>query len=206
MTQQETIDALIAYIDEAVARSSVSNRQVAAVLDFLNQRQKELGGDFLPIAFVKGEGSESLPVYFDEEGRAHPITSLLTDGIVTGMQGVSAGGITDVSHGSGSGLNVGVTAYDDLDETEEENLQTVASSYAVARLKADIGVSKLEPFSENRSYRRGDTCSYMGYPFRFTEDKAKGPWILAYCEQVTYSQLLNPTSLNRSDIDRITNA
>ena len=41
-TTQEYIDDLITYIDEAVARASVSNRHVAAVLDYLNRRLKSL--------------------------------------------------------------------------------------------------------------------------------------------------------------------
>ena len=41
-TPQEYIDNLIIYIDEAVARASVSNRHVAAVLDYLNRRLKSL--------------------------------------------------------------------------------------------------------------------------------------------------------------------
>lgn len=41
-TTQEYIDNLITYIDEAVARASVSNRHVAAVLDYLNRRLKSL--------------------------------------------------------------------------------------------------------------------------------------------------------------------
>lgn len=39
---QEYIDGLIAYIDEAIERASVSNRHVAAVLDYLNRRLKAL--------------------------------------------------------------------------------------------------------------------------------------------------------------------
>jgi phosphoesterase RecJ-like protein len=38
--QQEIIDQLIDYIDKAVLKNSVSNRQVAAVLDFLNEKLK----------------------------------------------------------------------------------------------------------------------------------------------------------------------
>lgn len=41
-TNQEVIDNLIDYIDKAILKNSVSNRQVAAVLAFLNERQKNI--------------------------------------------------------------------------------------------------------------------------------------------------------------------
>jgi hypothetical protein len=42
-SQQEIIDQLIDYIDKAILKNSVSNRQVAAVLAFLNEALKEAG-------------------------------------------------------------------------------------------------------------------------------------------------------------------
>ncbi len=41
-TNQEVIDNLIDYIDKAILKNSVSNRQVAAVLAFLNESLKQL--------------------------------------------------------------------------------------------------------------------------------------------------------------------
>ena len=63
-TIQETIDNLISYIDAAVAKHSVSNRHVAAVLAFLNEGLKSLSSKYLSkieddtaggfITFMKG--------------------------------------------------------------------------------------------------------------------------------------------------------
>ena len=52
MSTQDLIDELIAYIDSAVARNSVSNRQVATVLDFLNTRLKSVSTDDLSELFL----------------------------------------------------------------------------------------------------------------------------------------------------------
>ena len=41
---QEVIDKLIDYIDQAILKNSVSNRDVAAVLSFLNERYKNMPG------------------------------------------------------------------------------------------------------------------------------------------------------------------
>ena len=41
---QEVIDKLIDYIDQAILKNSVSNRDVAAVLSFLNERYKNMSG------------------------------------------------------------------------------------------------------------------------------------------------------------------
>lgn len=41
-TQQDVIDQLIDYIDQAILKNSVSNRDVAAVLAFLNERYKDV--------------------------------------------------------------------------------------------------------------------------------------------------------------------
>lgn len=41
---QEVIDKLIDYIDQAILKNSVSNRDVAAVLSFLNERYKNVSG------------------------------------------------------------------------------------------------------------------------------------------------------------------
>lgn len=48
--QQEIIDQLIDYIDKAILKNSVSNRQVAAVLSFLNETLKEKGMDIEELA------------------------------------------------------------------------------------------------------------------------------------------------------------
>lgn len=42
---QNITDALIEHIDKAIAKGSVTNQQVAAVLDFLNERLKVADGD-----------------------------------------------------------------------------------------------------------------------------------------------------------------
>ena len=42
---QDIIDSLIDHIDKAIAKGSVTNQQVAAVLDFLNERLKKADGD-----------------------------------------------------------------------------------------------------------------------------------------------------------------
>lgn len=42
---QNITDALIEHIDKAIAKGSVTNQQVAAVLDFLNERLKIVDGD-----------------------------------------------------------------------------------------------------------------------------------------------------------------
>lgn len=60
MSVQDTIDALIVYIDEAVSRGSVSNRHVAAVLDFLNQKQKSFTQDSIPKDCVSSDISAML--------------------------------------------------------------------------------------------------------------------------------------------------
>ena len=39
---QNITDALITHIDKAIAKGSVTNQQVAAVLDFLNERVKRI--------------------------------------------------------------------------------------------------------------------------------------------------------------------
>lgn len=41
---QDIIDSLIDHIDKAIAKGSVTNQQVAAVLDFLNERLKKRMG------------------------------------------------------------------------------------------------------------------------------------------------------------------
>ncbi|WP_347078888.1 hypothetical protein, partial [Bacteroides thetaiotaomicron] len=41
---QEVIDKLIDYIDQAILKNSVSNRDVATVLSFLNERYKNMSG------------------------------------------------------------------------------------------------------------------------------------------------------------------
>lgn len=40
-TQQDLIDQLIDYIDKAILKNSVSNRHVATVLSFLNEKLKD---------------------------------------------------------------------------------------------------------------------------------------------------------------------
>lgn len=50
--QQEIIDQLIDYIDKAILKNSVSNRQVAAVLSFLNEKLKEKGIDIEDFAKI----------------------------------------------------------------------------------------------------------------------------------------------------------
>lgn len=45
--QQDIIDQLIDYIDKAILKNSVSNRHVAAVLAFLNERLKETDGAYV---------------------------------------------------------------------------------------------------------------------------------------------------------------
>ena len=202
MTVQESIDQLIVYIDEAVARSSVSNHHVATVLDFLNQRQKTFT-DFLPKSYVAGAGSHSLPVYFNDTGHALPIDSLQVLGTVIGDSGVAAGGISSAESEQVPVVDIEAVAYDDLDPDEAEDLTKVPSAYSVARVKADIGVSTIPAFSEQTHYYRGEICRYMGLPFRFIVDKPVGPWILAYTEQVTYRQLLCPLGLLHSDIDNL---
>lgn len=205
MTVQESIDSLIVYIDSAVARSSVSNRHVATVLDFLNQRQKTIA-DCLPKSYVEGAGSPSLPVYFTQDGHASPITSVRVPGTVIGECGVAAGGIASTDSDPLPYQEIDAVAYDELDVSEAEDLTKVASSYAVAHIKADIGIDNLDAFSEERSYRRGETCRYRGLPFRFIADKSAGPWQLAYTEQVTYRQLLEPIGLLHADIDNLLNS
>lgn len=49
MSLQETIDDLIVYIDTAIADRSISNQQVATVLDYLNTRLKSLAADIAAI-------------------------------------------------------------------------------------------------------------------------------------------------------------
>ena len=48
-TQQDLIDQLIDYIDKAILKNSVSNRHVATVLSFLNEKLKDFaeGDTFL---------------------------------------------------------------------------------------------------------------------------------------------------------------
>ena len=205
MTVQESIDSLIGYIDSAVARSSVSNRHVATVLDFLNQKQKTIA-DCLPKSYVCGAGSQSLPVYFTADGHASAVTSVHVPGSVVGECGIAAGGIASTESEPVPFADIEATAYDDLDVNEEEDLTRVASAYAVAHLKADIGIAGLTPFSEETFYHRGDTCRYAGLPFRFISDKPAGPWQLAYTEQVTYKQLLEPIGLLHTDIDNLINS
>lgn len=48
--QQEVIDQLIDYIDKAILKNSVSNRQVAAALSFLNEKLKEKSIDVEELA------------------------------------------------------------------------------------------------------------------------------------------------------------
>ncbi len=95
-TNQEVIDNLIDYIDKAILKNSVSNRQVAAVLAFLNESLKQLptldldslSNYFLRkdqpgeaaeiITFIKGiqlgewsQGSAGSAIYQDEDGNWH---------------------------------------------------------------------------------------------------------------------------------------
>lgn len=134
MTPQETIDQLIDYIDNAVARASVSNRQVATVLDFLNEKLRSQEGG-VSIESVKGKGSTSLPVYFDRNGLCQVISSLLVPGTVVGQKGVAAGGIADLSV-SQSPSNLEVLEYSELEGLNYESSMQVATAYSVATLRA----------------------------------------------------------------------
>ena len=68
--EQEVIDQLIDYIDKAILKNSVSNRHVAAVLAFLNEKLRDQDGKFIRkdipnsakavISFLKGLISEDL--------------------------------------------------------------------------------------------------------------------------------------------------
>ncbi|WP_291585937.1 hypothetical protein, partial [Bacteroides sp.] len=61
---QDIIDKLIDHIDKAIAKGSVTNQQIAAVLNFLNEQSKGLENKFLRkdipdtaeelITFIKG--------------------------------------------------------------------------------------------------------------------------------------------------------
>mgnify|MGYP000285090391 FL=1 len=41
-TTQDIVDSLIDHIDKAITKGSVTNQQLAGVLDFLNERYKTL--------------------------------------------------------------------------------------------------------------------------------------------------------------------
>lgn len=42
-TTQDIVDSLIDHIDKAITKGSVTNQQLAGVLDFLNERYKTTG-------------------------------------------------------------------------------------------------------------------------------------------------------------------
>ena len=85
---QDIIDKLIDHIDKAIAKGSVTNQQVAAVLDFLNEQSKGLENKFLR----KDQPDTAQKVITFLEG-------LTSDGLITAGNGIQlgksfAGGIT----------------------------------------------------------------------------------------------------------------
>jgi len=202
MSTQETIDQLIEYIDQAVARASVSNRQVAAVLDFLNQKLKSLDSS-MSLDDVKNKGSESLPIYFDSEGTAHVIVSLDVPGMVVGRKGVAAGGISDFTISSTGQVSIDAVALDDILQETEEDVSRVPSAYAVKVLFQHIGIDRLDAFSPSATYSRGDAVRYNGFGYRFNTAKMPGPWDPSYCDRVDYRTLLEPLSITDANINSL---
>jgi len=98
-----------------------------------------------------------------------------------------------------------VVAYNDLDDSEEEDLTKVASAKSVAILKGDIGINDLDEFSTSKSYYRGDVCKVtdgMGVArgYRFEQNKAAGAWDGTKVVRLTYKTLAQPCHILESDL------
>lgn len=52
-TLQDIIDALIDHIDKAITKGSVTNKQVAVVLDFLNEKIKSFAVDDIEDRYLR---------------------------------------------------------------------------------------------------------------------------------------------------------
>lgn len=202
MTPQETIDQLILYIDQAIERGSVSNRQVAAVLDFLNSKLKSQEGG-VSRDELKGKGSDSLPVWFDSDGVCHVILSLDVPGAVIGRGGVSAMGISDLSISPTGTANLDVVPMDDLSEETYEDLNRVPSAYSVKQMMEHIGIDRLTEFDDEEEYSRGDAVRHNGKGYRFNTHKSKGAWDPSYCDRVDYLTLLSPLEVTNDFIDSL---
>jgi hypothetical protein len=66
-TTQDIVDSLIDHIDKAITKGSVTNQQLAGVLDFLNERYKTL-------AKAGGSLSKDIRVTSPKTGNINPGT------------------------------------------------------------------------------------------------------------------------------------
>lgn len=114
---QDIIDKLIDHIDKAIAKGSVTNQQVAAVLNFLNEQSKGLENKFLR----KDQADIAQKVITFLEG-------LTSDGFVEANSGLivrSSKKTTSLSNALIEYSNKDSISYDLIEEEENtENLST----------------------------------------------------------------------------------
>lgn len=163
-------------------------------------------------ARIKPTGSSTRPVWIDSSKEPQPVDAINVPGYVSsdesvvGKRGVAAFGIADLSvaGSGGGGASVDVVAYDDLSTTDGEDANQVATAYAVARLKEDIGMANIPVFSTSVAYKKGDVVRYGNRGYRFTTNKPAGEWRSSYCDYLEYAALAKPLRIDDSFIDELT--
>jgi hypothetical protein len=132
------------------------------------------------------EGQTAAKVVFKMDGSGYVAAKHISwdaagnctiDGTVQLTAGGTVGSLVELAQGALQKSDV--VAYNNLDDSEEEDLTKVASAKSVAILKGDIGINDLDEFSTSKSYYRGDVCKVtdvMGVArgYRFEQNKAAG--------------------------------